>query len=413
MPSEKPKRTNKKNALHKIDLDILQLSLEVPSERTEHSLLVHADSFTWVPPNSIDLVLTDPPFNIARDTNFHTYENNTINSYRFDADKGWDTYSQQDFITLLNSWTKEFARVLRPGGSFAIFCADAYLSHLIDALKASELSPRRTLTWRKPNAVPVNRKSMMMSACEYVVVGVKGNLATFNSDIDLNNLEGLRDIEMVLASDKVSSVIEKAVRDAILEVDTLGADRASEVEAAVKKAILSASDKAAKKVHEMYLPESNNFQGCVPNYVSFNSKAGGRLHPTEKPVNLLRYLMALMSNPGDLVLDPFGGSGSTGEAALGLKRRVILVEKDEEYFPKLKERITTIASLYVDYETPDAPLAGLNALKSLEALQSLGAIEALDALGHKVKNEMKDLGISHTLEEDLYASRREDRSLEE
>ena len=63
--------------------------------------LVKDDGFTWLPDQSIDLVLTDPPFNIARDTNFHTYENNTINSYRFDAEKGWDSYTPEEFKDLL------------------------------------------------------------------------------------------------------------------------------------------------------------------------------------------------------------------------------------------------------------------------------------------------------------------------
>ena len=132
--------------------------------------LVNDDGFAWLPDQSIDLVLTDPPFNIARDTNFHTYEHNTINSYRFDAEKGWDSYTPDEFKELLKRWALEFERVLRPGGSFAIFCADEYLSDLISALKDAKLKPRRTLTWRKPNAVPVNRKHMMMSACEYIVL---------------------------------------------------------------------------------------------------------------------------------------------------------------------------------------------------------------------------------------------------
>ena len=106
--------------------------------------LVNDDGYKWLPNNSIDFVLTDPPFNIARDTNFHTYEGNTINSYRFDADKGWDSYSAENFRSLLAEWSLEFHRVLRPGGSFAVFCADEYLSDLITSLRTAGLKPRRT-----------------------------------------------------------------------------------------------------------------------------------------------------------------------------------------------------------------------------------------------------------------------------
>ena len=74
--------------------------------------LVQDDNFSWLPNGSIDLVLTEPPFNIARDTNFHTWERNTINSYRSDADKGWDSYTPDGFRALLNEWAMLFPAVL-------------------------------------------------------------------------------------------------------------------------------------------------------------------------------------------------------------------------------------------------------------------------------------------------------------
>jgi DNA modification methylase len=108
--------TKKQHARPKLtDLQKL-VPQDVAAQLTPSTLAVHTDNFAWLPAGTIDLVLTDPPFNIAQDTNFHTYENNTINSYRFDEDKGWDTYTPQSFIHLLNDWAGEFARVLRPGG---------------------------------------------------------------------------------------------------------------------------------------------------------------------------------------------------------------------------------------------------------------------------------------------------------
>lgn len=55
-------------------------------------------------------------------------------------------------------------------------------------------------------------------------------------------------------------------------------------------------------------------------------------HPTQKPVELLEYLIATYSNPGDLILDNCMGSGSTGVAALNLGRRFIGMEITEQYF---------------------------------------------------------------------------------
>jgi len=51
---------------------------ERPTSLAGTALTVNDDNYLWLPDGSVDLVLTDPPFNIARDTNFHTYEKNTI-----------------------------------------------------------------------------------------------------------------------------------------------------------------------------------------------------------------------------------------------------------------------------------------------------------------------------------------------
>jgi len=287
-------------------------------------------------------VLTDPPFNIARDTNFHTYEGNTINSYRFDAEKGWDSYTPDEFKDLLKRWTVEFERVLRPGGSFAIFCADEYLSDLISALKDAQLKPRRTLTWRKPNAVPVNRKHMMMSACEYIVLGVKGSKAVFNADIDFKEEPEITVQEVIAISDKASAIIDLEIRKALDKLDARPS--AARIKEIVTNAITEVAAAAAERSINIYSEDEGSAALCVPNFVNFNSKAGNRLHPTEKPVNLLRYLIELLSKPGDVLLDPFAGSSSLGEAAVISKRSAILVERDKEFYEKGSKRIETLLS---------------------------------------------------------------------
>ena len=65
----------------------------------------------------------------------------------------------------------------------------------------------------------------------------------------------------------------------------------------------------------------------------------GKLHPTQKPVTLLEYLIKTYTNENETVLDFTMGSGSTGVAAKNLKRKFIGVEMDEGYFDIAKERI--------------------------------------------------------------------------
>lgn len=72
---------------------------------------------------------------------------------------------------------------------------------------------------------------------------------------------------------------------------------------------------------------------------SFDNVSRGRVHPTQKPVELMQHYIENSSEVGDTILDPFMGSGSTGVAAKNLNRKFIGIELDEEYFKIAKGRI--------------------------------------------------------------------------
>ena len=65
-------------------------------------------------------------------------------------------------------------------------------------------------------------------------------------------------------------------------------------------------------------------------------------HPTQKPVYVMKWLLERLTNEGDLILDPFMGSGSTGVACMNLNRKFIGIELDEKYFNIAKERMENI-----------------------------------------------------------------------
>jgi site-specific DNA-methyltransferase (adenine-specific) len=72
----------------------------------------------------------------------------------------------------------------------------------------------------------------------------------------------------------------------------------------------------------------------------FNNRDADRgLHPTQKPVALLEYLIKTYTLEGEIVLDFTMGSGSTGVSCINLKRNFIGIEKDEKYFEIAKKRI--------------------------------------------------------------------------
>ena len=76
----------------------------------------------------------------------------------------------------------------------------------------------------------------------------------------------------------------------------------------------------------------------------FFDKTGNKYHPTEKPVDFMELLVRNSSCEGDIILDPFMGSGSTGVACLNTNRNFIGIELDEEYFNIAQNRIEEAAN---------------------------------------------------------------------
>lgn len=84
-----------------------------------------------------------------------------------------------------------------------------------------------------------------------------------------------------------------------------------------------------------YIQQFTNYPNSVLEFPS----EGKTIHPTQKPVPLFEYLIRTYSNEGDTVLDNCAGSGTTGVACQNAGRNYILMEKDEEYFKLIKQRI--------------------------------------------------------------------------
>ena len=74
-------------------------------------------------------------------------------------------------------------------------------------------------------------------------------------------------------------------------------------------------------------------------YLIYSKNIDLRVHPTQKPVALIEYLIKTYSNEGDLILDNCSGSGTTAVACHNLNRRFICIEKDEDYYKASVERL--------------------------------------------------------------------------
>jgi DNA modification methylase len=289
---------------------------------------------------SIDLLLTDPPYNISEDgaqpvwIDKETGKNKTnIHNQKFSErfDQNWDEVGHDEFLQQINGWADIWFKKIRKGGSFAIFISDQYVSYLWTAMENAGFEPKRVWTWKKPAAVPFNRKVNPVSACEYVLFGIKPKGSrTFNADAVKGSI-----VERYASADKVSSIVYKMVKDAD-SLDNL--DK-----------IFDEAKKEAKRMLADRKTEEGLIQCVIPNTITYSGGLGkGKIHPTQKPTEILEYFIELLSNPGNTVLDTFAGSGSTGIACENRNRNCILIERDPGMFAKMQVRIdekTTLSNI--------------------------------------------------------------------
>jgi DNA modification methylase len=293
--------------------------------------------------SSIDLLLTDPPYNISEDGANPVWIDKTtgvnktrIHNQKFSEsfEQDWDSVEHTEFLNQIDSWAKFWFSKMRKGGTFAIFISDQYVSYLWTIMENAGFEPRRVFTWKKPAAVPFNRQVNPVSACEYILFGIKpGGKRTFNSD----SIEG-GIVERYASADKISSIVYKAVKDStdLSNLDKIFAD---------------AKKEATKMLADRKRTSEGLVQCVIPNTITYSGGLGrNKIHPTQKPTEVLEYFIELLSNEGDTVLDTFAGSGSTGVACNKLNRNCILIERDTVMFGKMQQRVNDLASEQLDSE---------------------------------------------------------------
>ena len=276
--------------------------------------------------SSIDLLLTDPPYNISSNGAKPVWidketgvNKNNIHSQRFSEnfDEDWDSVTHQEFLQQLDEWSKLWFSKMRKGAAFAVFISDQYISYLWKIMESNGFEPKRIITWKKPAAVPFNRKVNPVSGCEYILWGIKpGGKRVFNSSTDFGSI-----VDRYAVADKVSSIVYRAVKDNIGNKDL--------------SVIMNEAQKEAEKMLAQRKTENGKIQAVIPNTITFSGGSGKKIHPTQKPVEILQYLIELLTHSGDIVLDTFAGSGSTGKACEASGRSCILIERDKKMFDSL------------------------------------------------------------------------------
>ena len=224
-----------------------------------------------IPDNSVDLVVTDPPYNVSQKQDLKI--NGRIIKKNFGD---WDFGFNPAPILA------ELRRVLKPTGQIYVFCGTEqipiYMQEFIEKWYF-----RNLLVWYKTNPPPRLSKTNYVFANEYIVYAIKEkgkpSLSTFNFS-------------------------------------------------------------SQTTMHNTFI--SGSLQGKE----RLKAENGTAIHPTQKPLAILKKLISTSSKEGDIILDPFMGIGSTAVACKELKRKYIGCELNSKYVAWASKRINNTISLF-------------------------------------------------------------------
>lgn len=261
------------------NLDALSESIVKPSENLDASShfanrLIHGDLLKVIdkiPDEIADLIIIDPPYNLSKD----------FNGMKFNARKG-DAYEEY-----LRSWFRKVCQKLKPNGSLYL-CGDWKCTSSLQRVMEEELTILNRITWQREKGR--GAKSNWKNSMEDIWFGVKdAKHYTFN----------------------VADVMIKRKVIAPYRVNGAPKDWQEEAEGRFRNT------------------HPSNFWDDIS--VPFWSMPENTDHPTQKPEKLYAKLILASSNTGDLIFDPFMGSGTACVVAKKLGRRYLGVELNDEY----------------------------------------------------------------------------------
>src|SRR5262245_21676683 len=235
-----------------------------------------------LPDAAVDLVFADPPYNLQLDDELLRPNNTKVDC----VDEDWDkfaTFAEYDRFT--RAWLADCRRVLKPNGAIWVIGSYHNIFRIGSTLQDLGYWIQNDVIWRKTNPMPNFKGKRFTNAHETLIWAgqSRSSRVTFNYDA----LKAFND-DLQMRSDWLIPICS-------------GPERL---------------------------------------------KNGGRkTHPTQKPEALLYRVLLATTNPGDLVLDPFLGTGTTAAVAKRLGRRFIGIERDAAYARAAKQRIAAAQPL--------------------------------------------------------------------
>jgi modification methylase len=236
-----------------------------------------------LPDKSVDMIFADPPYNLQLGGDLFRPEGSRVDA----VDDEWDKFeSLTSYDNFTRDWLEQARRILKDNGTIWVIGSYHNIYRVGALLQDADFWILNDIVWRKTNPMPNFRGTRFTNAHETLLWCAKDEKARYT--FNYRAMKALND-DLQMRSDWVLPICA-------------GGER------------LKGDD-------------------------------GSKAHPTQKPEALLYRILLACTKPGDVVLDPFFGTGTTGAVARRLGRRWIGIEREPEYVKVARQRIDSTLPL--------------------------------------------------------------------
>jgi modification methylase len=238
------------------------------------------EAMNSLPEASIDLIFADPPYNLQLRGDLHRPDNSKVDA----VDDAWDQFASfQKYDQFTQAWLKAARRLLKPNGAIWVIGSYHNIFRVGAELQNQGFWMLNDVVWRKSNPMPNFRGKRLTNAHETLIWASKSEDSKYTF-----NYEALK---------------------------------------ALNEGVQMRSD--------WVLP-------ICTGHERLKNEAGDKAHPTQKPESLLHRVLVATTKPGDIVLDPFFGTGTTGAVAKKLGRDFIGIEREKAYREVALKRLESV-----------------------------------------------------------------------
>src|SRR5437764_5830298 len=235
-------------------------------------------------PASVDLVFADPPYNLQLSGELHRPDNSRVDG----VEEEWDKFAGfAEYDRFTRDWLAAARRVLKPSGALWVIGSYHNVFRIGAAVQDLGFGILNDVIWRKSNPMPNFRGRRFTNAHETLLWCARSREARYTF-----NYEAMK--------------------------------------------ALNADEQALQMRSDWLIPLCGGPE-------RLRDGDGKKAHPTQKPEALLHRVLLASTRPGDIVLDPFFGTGTTGAVARRLGRRFIGIERDPAYAVIARRRIAEVS----------------------------------------------------------------------